>query len=654
MLPHLSSLPRFPLSIILSYLQQPSCQNSSNLDGIGENSLPLPHNRDSISFLLTAKRLAYAILPLFRVPKHVCNNYQCQTKDGNLIAVVEKYRFVVLPIQDPLTLLDRLNTRRLRARVILMKQFEKEERHLELSEEDGTEDGVEIYFNHLDVSGNDSNAQGKMYKLCYQPGRTIEELAYEEWTMMEINHANSAQNVNGKNKQWRIWPAHLELLQFLENTSLLEQSKYGQRTTLKQKINVTSPFHFRALNNKQCRDSNEAIGGQLFGNEISLLASYPRSGNTLLRTLLERITSAVTGSDTRPDRTLSKSLALDHNLVGEGLVGPINQKHSKSISSLHLQNRYQSAYDPLVHIVKTHFPERKGWKPVKGNRVLLLVRNPYDAIDSYWNLCCTNTHTRTLDESVYTKYAQKFEGMARHEIQVWCDFHYYWIDICKKEGVPLLVVRYEDLVLDTEAEMLRVMKFLMGQHDVEDSQLTSFWKWRIHHAIEKTASKLSTEKTRTRSKPGTEENGQKATNTSNLGSYQPRSSEKGLLSLGKSIRKKRYSERVLCHMHEVAASLELSRKQNSYKHFAVTASDRQQHKTLLHQFGYDIYTQRFPENFKQPPALEVHDSGRRKGTVVINRTPEIRKKNDPFGRAMTFWRRGETDGDAKPFPTIPR
>jgi len=46
----------------------------------------------------------------------------------------------------------------------------------------------------------------------------------------------------------------------------------------------------------------------------------------------------------------------------------------------------------------------------------------------------------------------------------------YWIDIftCKDEGVPFLVVRYEDLVLDAEAETLRVMKFLIGQHgDVE-------------------------------------------------------------------------------------------------------------------------------------------------------------------------------------------
>jgi len=506
----------------------------------------------------------------------------------------------------------------------------------------------------------------------YQHGRTIEELAFEEWTMMEIDYSDGMvdNNESGRNNHWRIWPAHLELLRFLDSDSsrkLQEESNVCHGNRNKERLTIPSPFPPRSASNKQREDNMDSataksslLGGQLFGNGISLLSSYPRSGNTLLRTLLERITSHPTGSDTRPDRTLSRSLALEHDLVGEGLVGPNkpNENQTKSKSSLHLQNRYQSAYDPLVHIVKTHFPERKGWKPVNGNRVLLLVRNPYDAIDSYWNLCCTNTHTRTLDESVYTKYAQRFEGLARHEIQIWCDFHYYWIDICEKEGVPLLVVRYEDLVLDTETEMLRVMTFLIGQRGggVEDSKLTSFWEWRIRHAIGKSTTKSSAEKITTGSNPATQNDPTNSTNTSNLGSYQPRSSNGGLLSIGKSIRKKRYSESVLCHMHDVAASLELARKQNSNQLYPATTSERNQsnHMTLLQEFGYDIYTQQFPENFEQPPAIASRGSGERKGTVVINKTLEIRSKDDPFGRAMTFWRRGQTDRDTKPFPTISR
>jgi len=630
---NLSDIPRFPLSIILSYLQQTSPTSSSTSQN-NNDYFPLPHNRDAISLLLTNKRFTYTILPLFTVPKHVCNNYTYTTKQGKDVIIIEKYRFIALPIQDPNTLLDRLNTRRLRRRIVWSNSNKKNKNSIK-SLDNGIIDNLIL--------------QATIKQKCYQYGRTIEELAFEEWTMMQINHH---QDDSTTNENWRLWPAHLELLRFLDdgNRDGEMTNDNSNRKFSKQRRTIPSPFCFRPTlsnNNKQSKNSpSERSTSQVFGNNgrITLLVSYPRSGNTLLRTLLERITSTVTGSDTRPDRTLSKSLAIDHDLVGEGLVGrPSSTQHTKSKSSSTtqiLQQQYQGVYDPLVHIVKTHFPERKGWKPITGNKVLLLVRNPYDAIDSYWNLCCTNTHTRSLDESVYTRYADKFEGLAKHEIKVWCEFHYYWLDMCERENVPLLVIRYEDLVLNTEAEMIRIINFLVEEqeHDNSSSNM-SFWKWRVQHAIGKTKPKSTTANTTTSS-------------TANLGSYQPRSSNGGLSSIGKSIRKKRYSESILCHMHEIAASMELDRKHTTKKKKSGTKSE-----TLLCRFGYDIYTQQFPENFKEPPPVLLSDtvtSKKGNGTVLINKTPEIRSKDDEYGRPMTFWRRGETDGDKQPFPTVPR
>jgi len=633
---NLSDIPRFPLSIILSYLQQKSTTSSPQ----NNSNFPLPHNRDAISLLLTSKRFTYTILPLFTVPKHVCNNYTYTTTEGKDVIIIEKYRFIVLPIQDPNTLLDRLNTRRLRRRIVWLNNSSKNKNSIK-SLDNGIIDNLIL--------------QATIKQRYYQYGRTIEELAFEEWTMLHINHH---QDNSTSNEKWRVWPVHLELLRFL-----VDDNRDGNMTKDKssrkfsKKRTIPSPFCFRptsSSNNKQSKNSpSEHITSQVFGNNVSitLLASYPRSGNTLLRTLLERITSTVTGSDTRPDRTLSKSLAIDHDLVGEGLVGRPNsmntqQTKSKSSSSSTqiLQQQYQGAYDPLVHIVKTHFPERKGWKPITGNKVLLLVRNPYDAIDSYWNLCCTNTHTRSLDESVYIKYADKFEGLAKHEIKVWCEFHYYWLDMCERENVPLLIIRYEDLVLDTETEMIRIINFLVDEQEHQSNSsndMKSFWKWRVQHTTGKTRSKSTAANTNT-------------TTTANLGSYQPRSSNGGLNSIGKSIRKKRYSESILCHMHEIAASMELDRKHNSKKKRNGSGTKSE---TLLCRFGYDIYTQQFPENFKEPPLVLLSDTVTSKkvsGTVLINKTPEIRSKDDEYGRPMTFWRRGETDGDTKPFPTVPR
>ena len=66
-----------------------------------------------------------------------------------------------------------------------------------------------------------------------------------------------------------------------------------------------------------------------------VMSSYPRSGNTLLRSYLEKITGLVTGSDTDISHGLNKAL-LNAGLQGEGLV------------------------DKRVWVIKTHYPERYG------------------------------------------------------------------------------------------------------------------------------------------------------------------------------------------------------------------------------------------------------------------------------------------------------
>ena len=619
-IPCLSNLRRHTISIILAYLQQtPSASEETKTS----HTPPIqPHNRDALSLLVTTKRFAYALLPLFRVPRHVCQHYQYKLEDGSCIAIIEKYRFVVLPIQDPTTLLDRLNTKRLRQRILLAKK------------------NTTKYEPNIDRV-----IQNSTTKVCYLYGRSTDELAFEEWAMMQIHHDTCTKpNKDNIESKVMIWPAHLELLRFLddqygnahETSNTLKQTNNSKRT-------VQSPF--RLLPNMSKGNATSNSSGNAFRPGIVLLASYPRSGNTLLRTLLERSTSFVTGSDTRPDRTLSKSLAMQYDLVGEGLVGKANDagmnKQRKQSSSAHLQNLLQTAYDPSISIVKTHFPERKGWKPVHSSRVLLLIRNPYDSIDSYWNLCCTNTHTTSLDESVYKKYASKFESLSRHEIQIWCDFHYYWLDICEKEGVALLVVRYEDLVLVPESEMQRVIAFLKEDGDCK-GLLDSFWNWRIQHALGKS------------SNPEKSQSAKDSGSTSSLGSYQPRSSSGGILSIGKTLRKNRYSEETLTHMHDVAASVELNRNKTTSK-FINKTKKRQSNETLLQKFGYDIYKQNFPENFKHggSPTF-VGKQSRTPGCVTINKTPEIRSKDDEFGRKMTHWRRGETDNDSNPFPTVTR
>ncbi|KAL7490065.1 hypothetical protein ACHAW6_015788 [Cyclotella cf. meneghiniana] len=649
--PSLSNLPRHTLSILLSYLQQHPPENNQHF-----NSLKSPHNRDAISLLITNKRFTFAILPLFRLPKHLCKIHQIQTQrdkgshaNGTKTTVVmlEKYRFMTLPIQDPRTLLDRLNTRRLRRRILWKKRIQKQR------------EGGNC------TNANADNSIVTKPRMCYQLGRTVDELALEEWLMLQIHHRDDTNDDKDNKNEFEVWPSHLELLRFTNNSYFRDTLDPTDNDTSlcgptqcavdkKIKLNL---FRFPSRipedrNTKDFKTTNHWLPqDNMFGHAITLLSSYPRSGNTLMRTLLERITSTVTGSDTRPDRSLSIKLAQEHDLVGEGLVGndfsPNDSHPSSNKNSLPGKRKvYQTYYDPMVNVVKTHFPERKGWKQVTANRVILLVRNPYDAIDSYWNLCCTNTHTSSLEESVYEKYAAKFESMARHEIKIWCEFHYYWFDICTRDSIPLLIVRYEDLILNTEAEIHRVLNFLK---ESKDSKLDAFWNWRIMHALGK-----SIEKQRPSSNIGDEADGG-STCTASLGSYRPRSSNGGLDSIGKSLRKNRYTESVLCHMHDVAASLELERKWTKKN-----MQQQQTHMTLLQRFGYDIPNQGFPSNFGDTVINTIADltssgdNGQKAGSIQINTSPDIRSSDDPFGRAMTTWRRGETKGDREPFPTVPR
>ncbi len=176
---------------------------------------------------------------------------------------------------------------------------------------------------------------------------------------------------------------------------------------------------------------------------VAVLASYPRSGNSLMRNLYEKITLRVTGSDMMGG--LQK-----HDLVGEMATGTNN-----------------------VQFVKTHYPERMGHPPFRVSRAVLLVRNPYDAMDSYFNLMSTSTHTTSLSPETRKKMSKIFAEMARKEILVWRDFHEYWL----KQKIPLLVVRYEDLIRDTVRVVKHVIKFVL-----EINSMT-FFEDRIQRAI---------------------------------------------------------------------------------------------------------------------------------------------------------------------------
>ena len=317
-----------------------------------------------------------------------------------------------------------------------------------------------------------------------------------------------------------------------------------------------------------------------------LIVSYPRSGNTLLRTMLEGTTRSLTGSDTSPHRLLGLALANEHSLAGEGVL------------------------DGRVSSVKTHYPERSGVSRLEGDRVVLLVRNVWDAVDSYFNMCLTNTHDRSVKQEVYDRHKDKFDGLFESDVAIWAKFNAWWICKCKEVGVPILVLRFEDLVRHPEESLRRVVGFMIKSPVIEkEDKLPEFWEERV---------KLVTAA---------------ATPVSAMGSYKPRTG--GSDTIGKSLLKGRYS---------------LQQQRDALSSAAGPS---------LRSFGYDCLEQGFPTSVEER-GLPLRKNcvqnwpGTAGATITVNQGVELRGKGNAYGRAMTDWRRSHTKNDTQPFETVQR
>jgi hypothetical protein len=141
----------------------------------------------------------------------------------------------------------------------------------------------------------------------------------------------------------------------------------------------------------------------------------------MLRQILELRTGIITGSDSRFNRTLSTSL-MKCGYQGEGIT------------------------DNSVWIVKSHYPERLGFIKFPFSRVILLVRNPFDAILSYFHMGMTNTHDKNLTNKSFESLRHIYQEFIVNESKIWNDFHDFWYAACEQLDIPIHVIRYEDLI----------------------------------------------------------------------------------------------------------------------------------------------------------------------------------------------------------------
>jgi len=161
------------------------------------------------------------------------------------------------------------------------------------------------------------------------------------------------------------------------------------------------------------------------------LVSFPGSGNSWLRYLIERSSGYFTGS-VYEDKKLFKS----------GLLGELRSPTDGTTI-------LQKAHHDNDGVVK--------FKPVFGYRGVLIIRNPYDALLSFWNFRYTknkNKHTGIIRKSEFNY--KKWANFVRKEIPGWTSLIMSWIE----NSQDYLIVLYEDVQKDPREELIRILGYL--------------------------------------------------------------------------------------------------------------------------------------------------------------------------------------------------
>jgi len=165
---------------------------------------------------------------------------------------------------------------------------------------------------------------------------------------------------------------------------------------------------------------------------LIILASYPRSGNSMTRALLQYATGIYTGA-------VYKS----QDLLRGGFKGEGTYSKEKVI------------------FFKDHFPSvSKSLRSNKHDAVYYIGRNPFDVCFSYWTYRKTGSQNETLTPEQFKEKEQDWKKFSIQCIEGWIRHYHYW----KTQPKPMMISTYEKITENCEAEMERVLTFFFPSH----------------------------------------------------------------------------------------------------------------------------------------------------------------------------------------------
>ena len=120
-------------------------------------------------------------------------------------------------------------------------------------------------------------------------------------------------------------------------------------------------------------------------------------------------------------------------------------------------------------------------KEYSSQVVILAVRNPLDVFVSFFQMVCTQTHTKSFSNAI-DKYPLKefWDHFYDTDVKCWVDWHDFWLKKAREQSIPVYFFRFEDLLITPQPVLKDMFKFILAEKDLDDSVIEK----RIKDVIE--------------------------------------------------------------------------------------------------------------------------------------------------------------------------
>jgi hypothetical protein len=115
----------------------------------------------------------------------------------------------------------------------------------------------------------------------------------------------------------------------------------------------------------------------------------------------------------------------------------------------------QHTKEPRDLYYMSHFPYFPGvYEPFTANKAVVVVRNPIDIWVSYLMLMITSNHSLSVENHLNDILSAQWTTLLNDFLISYKGFIQYWLNLHDNKSLPVLFVRFEDLIISKKQETL--------------------------------------------------------------------------------------------------------------------------------------------------------------------------------------------------------